>query len=343
MKTGEIEPHPLHNLDTEPEWIKKAAAEGKSIEKLTLGQYDRTKLERAMDWLISPAGPASDSDWSRISLSYALDAEAAWIEQRSKAALDLKFDSLVSFGTQPIQGLEDLANSELGSAGTGYSWVELTSPEALEREGALMRHCVGIYGDFVRLGKTRIFSLRDSHGLPHATVEFSGGCFKQLKTKGDNQSDTFSAMAARALIQKMLPELRSKGISPTCGPDFSKTGFGHSNILGFCDLSQPLDSTAQLLVKRWLDQIDTFAPDQDFSTPLKTMRVLGGKIQVLSQRYYPMKPCFHASITCCTTRSNVSKRPNTIFLAPFATNSNSRSSPMPFAAIAPRSGTIFGS
>jgi hypothetical protein len=42
---------------------------------------------------------------------------------------------------------------------------------ALKYEGSTMRHCVGRYCDDVFSGQTRVFSLRDSKGEPHITIE----------------------------------------------------------------------------------------------------------------------------------------------------------------------------
>jgi uncharacterized protein YqgV (UPF0045/DUF77 family) len=42
---------------------------------------------------------------------------------------------------------------------------------ALKYEGSTMRHCVGKYCDDVFSGQTRVFSLRDSKGEPHITIE----------------------------------------------------------------------------------------------------------------------------------------------------------------------------
>ncbi len=81
----------------------------------------------------------------------------------------------------------------------GFKWVELKSPDesmfweeglspalnkigsreqaknalqdALKYEGDTMGHCVGGYCDNVAEGRTRIFSLRDSKGQPHTTIE----------------------------------------------------------------------------------------------------------------------------------------------------------------------------
>ena len=46
-----------------------------------------------------------------------------------------------------------------------------TLEDALRYEGDTMGHCVGGYCDDVAGGRSRIFSLRDAKGLPHATIE----------------------------------------------------------------------------------------------------------------------------------------------------------------------------
>jgi hypothetical protein len=60
----------------------------------------------------------------------------------------------------------------------GYKWLELhnktdakKTEEALSYEGKTMGHCVGSYCPDVLEGNTQIFSLRDSKGEPHVTIE----------------------------------------------------------------------------------------------------------------------------------------------------------------------------
>jgi hypothetical protein len=48
---------------------------------------------------------------------------------------------------------------------------ELTLDKALKYEGDTMGHCVGSYCSDVMSGETRIYSLRDSKGQPHVTIE----------------------------------------------------------------------------------------------------------------------------------------------------------------------------
>ena len=58
--------------------------------------------------------------------------------------------------------------------------------KALKYEGDTMRHCVGGYCDDVASGNSKIFSLRDSKGMPHATVEV-----RSLSQDFDDAGDIF--------------------------------------------------------------------------------------------------------------------------------------------------------
>lgn len=56
----------------------------------------------------------------------------------------------------------------------GFHWVKLVSTLQFEREGKLMKHCVGNGTYFNRWRQTReaeYYSLRDRHNKPHATME----------------------------------------------------------------------------------------------------------------------------------------------------------------------------
>lgn len=64
----------------------------------------------------------------------------------------------------------------------GFKWLELNAPDnpeltekALQYEGEKMGDCVGGYCDLVKSGDTNIFSLRDSKGEPHVTIEIPKG------------------------------------------------------------------------------------------------------------------------------------------------------------------------
>lgn len=68
----------------------------------------------------------------------------------------------------------------------GYYLVRLMTPEALDRESAIMQHCVGHGGYDNELSRDgfMILSMRDAFGKPHATLEINGWtCVYQIQGK----------------------------------------------------------------------------------------------------------------------------------------------------------------
>lgn len=67
--------------------------------------------------------------------------------------------------------------------GDGTKIVKLLTKKAYEREGFLMRHCLGGYA----VGNTTIYSLRDGSNSPHVTFEITKGeeSVQQVKGKGN--------------------------------------------------------------------------------------------------------------------------------------------------------------
>ena len=68
--------------------------------------------------------------------------------------------------------------------GDGWTMQLVTSPNDLEREGNLMKHCVGGYDRDVINGISRIFSLRDPQNKPKATIEADGDGWRIKQIKG---------------------------------------------------------------------------------------------------------------------------------------------------------------
>lgn len=67
----------------------------------------------------------------------------------------------------------DIASEIVHDFGNGYVMVQLKTSAELEAESVMMQHCVGqgAYHGAVEADTTRIFSLRDSHGKAHVTIE----------------------------------------------------------------------------------------------------------------------------------------------------------------------------
>lgn len=65
----------------------------------------------------------------------------------------------------------------------GFKIVRLLTPQALQRETAFCKHCVGRggYDEAVLDGSTQIYSLRNAENSPQATLEVKGRDVKQVK------------------------------------------------------------------------------------------------------------------------------------------------------------------
>jgi hypothetical protein len=68
----------------------------------------------------------------------------------------------------------------------GYHWVRLVTAVHFEREGKLMRHCVGNggYYDKYQSNACEYYSLRDKHNEPHCTIELAVDRAAVIQCKG---------------------------------------------------------------------------------------------------------------------------------------------------------------
>ena len=157
-------------------WVRQALTEKRKLSCLRLPDEEREKIASVLDWMRSPEGPLVSGDWTRISFEQALKAEHDWIEAKAKAYTKRQDDAAAEEGTTLFVDL-----SSLGEKWVGWRWVRVESALALDREGALMRHCVGSYAEDVAEGRKEIYSLRDPEDKPRLTVEARGSTLAQLK------------------------------------------------------------------------------------------------------------------------------------------------------------------
>jgi ankyrin repeat protein len=179
IRQGQIESHEPSGqaLAQSPAWIQQAISNGKPPQRLSLLHSERETLAGVLDWMRSDQGPALSSDWSRISVEQAISSEKNWIDATAKAALKKDLEAADAAGTTLFTD-----SPALGPDGrAGWRWVQVHSPEALDREGALMRHCVGSYANDVALERKSIYSLRDPDNKPRLTLETQQGHIAQLK------------------------------------------------------------------------------------------------------------------------------------------------------------------
>jgi hypothetical protein len=124
-------------------------------------QYEQSEIEHILDYLASYERPKK--------------LERATYEQMKKNAEKWN-KSLIKKG-EAIKESNDDTKVVLDFK-DGFKFVKLVGRKAYEREGFLMRHCVGSY-----FGKNEeIYSLRDSENIPHATLSSNS---QQIKGKGN--------------------------------------------------------------------------------------------------------------------------------------------------------------
>jgi hypothetical protein len=88
----------------------------------------------------------------------------------------------------------------------GWTVQRLGTREELDAEGEMMQHCVGAYFERADIltGTTTIFSLRDPHGKPHVTMEYSRQTKRFVQIRGKQNDPPIAAYAAR--VQTFIRE-----------------------------------------------------------------------------------------------------------------------------------------
>ena len=205
-------------------WAKTALDAGAELSALSLSDSESEQLKSILDWMRAAQGPAMASDWSRISWPQGLAAHDAWIDAMNKAALKALDDAKAFEGCELAVAIEGLPGFE------EWRWVKVLTAEALDREGALMRHCAGSYAENVLEESTHIFSLRDPDGKPHLTVEAllpydlssgEGSYVQQLKSFGNAKA---SAQHIPAFL-RLFDHFESMG-APVSGASHDLSSIG---------------------------------------------------------------------------------------------------------------------
>jgi hypothetical protein len=150
------------------DWLQTVVAKqlkpryNQSGEQLPTPEYQ--DIEHILDYLHSDEAPRRIN--TRLSYKQAKEQSEAWTKALIKKAADV---------VETEDDVETVYEEE------GFRWVKLVGKNAFEREGNLMRHCVGNY-----FGKqdTTIYSLRDYKNNPHCTIEYRSSV-NQIKGKGN--------------------------------------------------------------------------------------------------------------------------------------------------------------
>lgn len=241
-----------------PEWAAKACAEGKQVQRLALGEVDGQKLAGILDWLRAEDGPSLASDWSRISVRQALASEQAWIDSMAKAAAMSDMDASEAAGTRLFCQCKASApegpSAERQLSGESLRWVEVFSKDSLNREGSLMRHCVGSYANDVSSGRKTIYSLRDEKNKPLLTIEAREGAIVQIKAFANSPcpKELFPAVAQFAKdFTELCGKRRWKAESSV---EAEAAGIVALKDFGFAVRGEPVPSAWEAALENHLNQ-----------------------------------------------------------------------------------------
>lgn len=135
-----------------PESWAMSAFESGNLVRMNLGDEQRREAMQIIDCLLA----LPKERLARMSYPQALSLSHKWHAEQAKKKVTEEDPA----GIEVVLDLDG-----------GMRWVEVKSPKSLEREGSMMRHCVGSYAQKVADGQCKIYSLRDEMNRPKLTVE----------------------------------------------------------------------------------------------------------------------------------------------------------------------------
>lgn len=134
--------------------------------KVVLNSELYNKLKNALDYIAS-LKTESQERILRISVEDAIKHHEDWVRQTNSK-------------TDETEGLTD----RVVTYKNGFKLVKLLDKQSFQREGKLMKHCVGAYST-----DKNIYSLRDANNYPLVTLEVEGSSVRQLRQASNEAVD----------------------------------------------------------------------------------------------------------------------------------------------------------
>jgi hypothetical protein len=133
---------------TAPDWIHQAVEKGEKVYIIDFKYLKEESIQSIIDWFESDDRP---NDLSRIDPQTALDSAAKWAKMKERQEREVR---------DPVENVKEIFKDG------DMTWVQIITPEGLDREGEEMHHCLGKY----YFNQGTFFSLRDSKNKPHFTI-----------------------------------------------------------------------------------------------------------------------------------------------------------------------------
>jgi hypothetical protein len=214
----------LNDLQLDPEYVTdqfvKRIVRGqgfghrlRGLVEISIGRIALKESRRDIEWIRKQSGTKINhiADW----LASAVVNEAPWlsnVDERGRVKKLMKFGSLDAINAEAEKHMKRklaaeavaLAGEEpvFADDGGDYRIVRLTTEQALDRESAEMRHCIG-HGSYDRyLGRDEhlLLSLRDKANRPHVTIQVNRGKIVQFFGKANSDPKPEYREAALELL-----------------------------------------------------------------------------------------------------------------------------------------------
>ena len=183
--------------ETLPEWAKTALKAGQQVHWFDRVQPRRRTLWQTLDMNLLWFNTFKANDTrlrriDRINFDTAAKAGALWFK-------DINENIWLYIKDKPpvVQKYD-----------RNFCWVRLVTSLHFEREGKIMKHCVGngSYFDSSRTGELTYYSLRDAENVPHATMEVRKNSVTQCKGKTNEKAGP----AYQPYIRKFITDMKFK-------------------------------------------------------------------------------------------------------------------------------------
>ena len=191
-----------------PEWAREALKNAQPVWVVSLGDRQKAQFDHIADWL---AAEAPTRQLNKLSFAVACEKVAEWDAARVRRAekgADLPDDpdGIEELGAAPDSGLP------------GAKWARVFSEKALDREGVIMRHCVGSFAERVAQGDCEIYSLRDGDNVPVATLEARSLDHDGLRRVAKEQGWSDEKLAAALQEPSAMEIVQARGVANSALP-----------------------------------------------------------------------------------------------------------------------------
>ena len=184
-----------------PEWLRKKWPNGGPYHRFEPNNELNDKVRHIADWL--KIAVQDDDPWLHQLETNGQPKRLLHLTSLEEATAEADRDMHIRNRRLAIQLGNGHEGEEMVAAmADGFRIVKLTTPEALDREGVKMGHCIGqgAYDEDLLDGTSEFYSLRDSKNQPHATLQIHAEKHAVVQCQGKGN---------KAPVPRYLPYLQA--------------------------------------------------------------------------------------------------------------------------------------